>query len=397
MGFSSSSLLGLVVGLLLFSASVAEAESAIPAAPSKGKPSKLWLYIGTYTGANSKGIYRFAFDPSSGELTDKALAGEVTSPSFLAIHPSHKYLYSVNETGEFQGKKTGGVSAFAIDPRSGDLKLLNQQSSGGGGPCHLVVDKQGKNVLAANYGGGSICALPIGADGKLAEASAFIQHKGTSVDKDRQEAPHAHSINLDAANQFAFVADLGLDKVFVYKFDPSKGTLTANDPAAVSIAPGSGPRHFAFHPDGRHAYVINEMKSTITAFDYDRKDGVLKEVQTITTLPEGFKGNTSTAEVVVHPSGKFLYGSNRGHDSIAVFSIDQNSGKLTAGGHQNKDIKTPRNFVIDPTGAYLLVANMDSDSIVVFRIDPKTGNLTPTGTKVEVGKPVCLRMMPVNE
>jgi 6-phosphogluconolactonase len=230
----------------------------------------------------------------------------------------------------------------------------------------------------------------------LAEASTFIQHKGTGVDKDRQEAPHAHSINLDAANQFAVAADLGLDKVFVYKFDPSKGSLTANDPPAAKVAAGSGPRHFAFHPDGRHAYVINELKSTITAFDYDAKKGVLKEVQTISTLPENYKGNTTTAEVVVHPSGKFLYGSNRGHDSIAIFGVDADTGKLTAVGHQSKDIKTPRNFVIDPTGTNLLVANMDSDSIVVFRIDPKTGDLTPTGTKVEVGRPACLRMIPMS-
>jgi 6-phosphogluconolactonase len=391
--FYSPVLHGFASVMLFLSASAALAEPLLPELALKPKAGKFWVYVGTYTGDSSKGIYRFVFDPATGELTDKALAGEVNSPSFLAIHPSQKFLYSVNEIGEFEGKKTGGVTAFAIDLKSGDLKLLNQQSSGGPGPCHLTVDKQGKNVLAANYNGGSVCALPINAEGKLAEASAFIQHKGTGFDKDRQDAPHAHSINLDAANQFAFAADLGLDKVFVYKFDPAKGTLTANDPAAASVAPGSGPRHFAFHPNGRHAYVINELKSTVTAFDYDPKKGELKEVQTISTLPEGYKGNTTTAEVVLHPSGKFLYGSNRGHDSIAIFSVDAKTGKLTVVGHQGKDIKIPRNFVIDPTGGYLLVANQDSDSIVVFRIDPNTGDLTPTGHKVEVGKPVCLRMI----
>jgi 6-phosphogluconolactonase len=237
--------------------------------------------------------------------------------------------------------------------------------------------------------------LPIEPDGRLGKATAFVQHHGTGPNPQRQEGPHAHCINLDAANRFAVVADLGLDKVLVYRFDPVKGTLTPNDPPSVAVAPGAGPRHFAFHPNGRNAYVINEIASTVTAFRYDAQRGVLEPLQTISTLPKDFHGNNSTAEVQVHPSGKFLYGSNRGHNSIAIFAIDPMTGRLTPVGHQSSQIKTPRNFGIDPTGTYLLVANQDSDSIVVFRIDTQTGDLQPTGTKVEVPVPVCVEMMPM--
>lgn len=356
---------------------------------------RFWVYLGTYTGKNSKGIYRCELDTATGKLSAPVLAAEVTNPSFLAIDPSQRFLYAVGEVGNFEGKKGGAVSAFAIDGKTGDLKLLNQQSSEGPGPCHLVVDGKGKNVLAANYGGGSVCVLPIDADGKLGKASAFVQHQGSSVDKSRQKAPHAHSINVDAANRFAFAADLGLDKVLIYRFDPAKGTLTANDPPDATVAGGSGPRHFAFHPGGKHAYVINEMKNTITAFSYDAERGALKELLTVPTLPKDFKGNSSTAEVQVHPSGMFLYGSNRGHDSIVIFAIDPKTGALTYVGHQAEKIKTPRNFGIDPTGTFLLVANQGSGSVIVFRIDPKTGDLKPTGNAVEVGAPVCVKMIPV--
>lgn len=383
-----------LLGWIFLLASVGLARSQAPAPETAIKTGKLWVYVGTYTGRVSKGIYRFEMDLATGRLTDKALAGETANPSFLAIHPSQRFLYAVGELANFGGKKTGAVSAFAIDPKTGDLKLLNQQSSKGPGPCYLVTDRQGKHVLAANYGGGSVCVLPVGADGRLGEATAFIQHHGKGADPKRQEAPHAHSINLDAANRFAFVADLGLDKIMVYRFDGAKGTLTPNDPPAASVAPGAGPRHFAFHPDGHHAYVINEMKSTVTAFGYDPEHGVLKSLQSISTLPNGYSGNTTTAEVQVHPSGKFLYGSNRGHDSIAVFAIDPRSGELSFVAHQTHHIKTPRNFGIDPTGTYLVVANQDGNSLVVFRIDPKTGVLTPTGTEVEVPMPVCVKMMP---
>lgn len=357
------------------------------------KLDKVRVYIGTYTGKDSKGIYRCELDVMTGKLSNLAVAAETTNPSFLAIHPNGQFLYAVGEVEQLKGKKSGGLSAFAIDAKTGDLKLLNQETSGGGGPCHLVVDKAGKNVLAANYGGGSVRVCPIKSDGSLAPASAFIQHKGSSVNKERQAGPHAHSINLDAANRFAFAADLGLDKVLIYNFDSAKGTLAPNDPPAVDLAPAAGPRHFAFHPGGKFAYVINEMNSTVTAMNYDPAKGTLKPTQSISTLPKDFKGNTSTAEVVVHPSGKFLYGSNRGHDSIAVFKIDEKSGELTVVGHQSEGIKTPRNFALDPSGRFLLVGNQGSDSVIVFRVNEKTGELMTTGNRLDVPSPVCLRMM----
>lgn len=364
-------------------------------AAAEDKPGKLGVYIGTYTASRSKGIYYGLLDLSTGKLTMKGVAAEAANPSFLAIDPSRRYLYAVNEISTLQGQKTGGVSAFAINSATGELTLLNQQPAGGTGPCHLVVDRQGKNVLVANYGGGSIASLPIGSDGKLAPAVSVIQHTGSSVNPQRQKEPHAHSINLDAANRFAFAADLGLDKVLVYRFDPASGKLSPNDPPAGMVAPGSGPRHFAFHPGGKYAYVINELANTVTAFAYDAEKGTLKEIQSITTLPSDFKGTSYTAEVVVHPSGNFLYGSNRGHNSIAAFAIDQGTGKLTAISHQAGNIKTPRNFAVDPTGQYLLVANQDGDSIVVFRINQKSGDLEPTGQVVDVPRPVCIRMIPV--
>jgi 6-phosphogluconolactonase len=367
----------------------------LPPAGEQPKTPKVWVFVGTYTnGGQSKGIYRLEFDLSTGKLGAPVVAGTSVNPSFLAIHPNRRFLYAVNEIGDFQKKQSGAVSAFSIDPKSGDLTLINQQPSGGAAPCHLVVDRLGRHVLAANYGGGSVCVLPFGENGRLGEATAFIQHRGASVNKQRQEAPHAHSVNLDPANRFAFVADLGLDKVLIYRFDAGKGTLTANQPPSASVKPGAGPRHFTFHPNGRVAYVINELDSTVTVFDYDAEKGALKEKQSVSTLPPGYAGRNGTAEVVVHPSGKFLYGSNRGHDSIAVFTVDQQTGKLTPAGFQNANIKTPRNFAIDPSGALLLVANQDADSIIVFRINQKTGQLLPTGNSAQVPRPVCLRMMP---
>ncbi|HUY35145.1 MAG TPA: lactonase family protein [Pirellulales bacterium] len=379
-----------LIATLLFPLGLATARAADEKAAGSTR-----VYIGTYTdGGKSEGIYLLNLDHASGELTKVGATSGVDNPSFLAIHPSRKFLYAVCEVSEVDGKKGGGVSALAIDPESGGLTLLNRQSSMGSGPCYLVVDKTGKNALVANYGGGSCCVLPIGDDGKLDEASSFMRHKGTSVDKVRQEAPHAHSINLDPANRFAFCADLGLDQVLVYHFDAVKGLLTPNDPPFASVAPGSGPRHFAFHPSGKFAYVINEMKLTVTAFAYDPRKGVLKELQTISTVPAGIKTDGfSTAEVQVHPSGKFLYGSNRGHDSIAMFSIDQATGKLTSLGQQPTGGKTPRNFGIDPSGAYLLAENQDSGTIVVFHIDPKTGKLSPAGHQIEVPMPVCAKFM----
>jgi 6-phosphogluconolactonase len=362
-----------------------------PATP-KGE---MLVYFGTYTGPKSKGIYVSRLNPATGALTAPQLAAEASSPSFLAVHPTGSFIYSVNEVNTFEGKTSGGVSAFAVDRNTGLLKALNQQPSVGAGPAHLIVDKDGRNVLVANYGGGSVTVLPLERNGKLKSPSAFVQHTGSSVNPQRQKEPHAHSINLDAANRFAYVADLGLDKILVYRFDAGQGLLTLNDPSSVSVKPGAGPRHFALHPTGKFAYVINEINCTITAFTNDSAKGELKEIHTVSTLPakQAMQSGYSGAEVQVHPSGKFLYASNRGHDSIAVFSIDQNTGRLTYVENEPTQGSTPRGFGIDPDGGYLLAGNQRSDSVVVFRIDQQNGKLEPTGTKIELGAPVCVKFV----
>jgi len=355
------------------------------------------VYFGTYTAAKSKGIYVSRFDASTGKLGAPELAAETKNPSFVAVHPSHRFLYAVGEIASIGGKKGGAISAFAIDAATGKLTLLNQQSTVGPGPCHVSVDNAGKNAFAANYGGGSVAVLPINKDGSLSKASAFVQHTGSSVNPKRQAGPHAHAINLDASNRFVFVPDLGLDKVMIYRLDAAKGTLTPNEPAFGTVPPGSGPRHIAFHPNGRFAYVINEMLCTMTTFSYDATRGELKELQTLTTLPAGesVQPGYSTAEVLAHPSGKFVYGSNRGHDTIAIFAVDPQTGKLAPVGHESTQGKAPRCFGIDPTGAYLLAANQGTDNVIVFRIDQKSGKLTATGQSIEVGAPVCVMFMPV--
>ena len=360
------------------------------------QPTKSTLvYIGTYTGAKSKGIYVSRLDSASGTLSAPVLAAESANPSFLAVHPTRDLLYAVNEVGTFEGKPGGSVSAFTINRETGTLSALNRQSSMGGGPAHLTVDHGGRNVLVANYGGGSVAVLPIGPDGALKPASAFIQHTGSSVNPERQKQPYAHSVTVDASDRFAYVADLGIDKVMIYRLDGAKGTLVASEPPFAATQPGSGPRHLALHSQGRFAYVINELLNSVTAFARDPERGGLTALQTIPTLPAEQKAlsNYSTAEVLVHPSGRFLYGSNRGHDSIAVFSIDQQSGRLTFVETQPTQGSTPRGFGIDPTGAYLLAGNQRSDSVVVFRINQETGRLTPTGSKIDVGAPVSVKFV----
>jgi 6-phosphogluconolactonase len=348
------------------------------------------VYFGTYTSGDngSKGIYRSLLDTDTGKLSLPVLAAEAKNPSFLEIHPNGKYLYAVSESGG-----AGTVSAYAIEKDTKNLKLLNSQPSGGSGPCHVNIDHTGKNVLVANYNSGSASVIPIKPDGSLAEPTGFVQHEGASVNPQRQKGPHAHSVNPSPDDRFAFVADLGLDKVMIYKLDVEKGTIVPNDPAFAKVKPGAGPRHFTFSIDGKYAYVINEMGGTITAFAYEPVSGALTEIQTITTLPDDFAGRNSCAEVRVHPSGRFLYGSNRGHDSIAVYRIDQAKGTLRFVEHEKADIKTPRNFNIDPTGKFCLVANQGADSVVVFKIDQKTGALEPTGNKISIGKPVCIRFL----
>lgn len=353
------------------------------------------LYVGTYTGSKSEGIYAYRFDSGSGEVTELGLAAKATNPTFLAVHPNGRFVYACNETDKWRDQPGGYVTAFKVEPATGRLTELNQQSSVGGGPCHLNVDGSGQNVLVANYGGGSVASLPLSSDGSLKPHSAFVQHVGSSVNPARQKEPHGHSVNLSPDNRFAFVADLGTDKIQTYAFDAGAGSLTARPELDVVLPPGSGPRHFAFGPKGARAYVINELLQTVTSFRYAPKTGKLTAVDTISTVPDAkpVPGN-STAEVRVHPNGKFVYGSNRGHDSIAVFAVGQ-GGKLTAIQHMPVGGKTPRNFNFDPSGRFLFAGHQGSDSFAVFTVDGKTGRLTATGRTYKVGAPVCFRFVPV--
>jgi 6-phosphogluconolactonase len=353
------------------------------------------VYVGTYTGPVSKGIYAFQFDPSSGKAGPSELVAETTNPSFLAIDPKQRYLFAANEISNYEGQKSGGISAFAVDAKSGKLTFLNEVSSHGAGPCHLAMDKTGKYVLVANYDSGSIAAFPVQQNGKLAEASSAVQHTGHGPNAERQEGPHAHNILISSDNRFVIASDLGLDQLLVYRFDTTKGTLAANQPAFASVDPGAGPRHSAFHPNGRFVYSINEIVGSVSAFSYDARTGRLQPLQTISSLPSDFKGSNDSAEISVHPSGKFLYASNRGPDTIAVFAIDP-KGSLKLVESVPTVGKTPRNFAIDPTGQYLLAAGQDSNNVVVFRIDSKTGRLTATGQVIEVPSPVCLVFVPIS-
>ncbi len=345
----------------------------------------LRVYIGTYTSGNSKGIYQLRLNTRTGALENLGLACAVENPSFLALHPTKPVLYAVGEMAS-----GGVVNAFAIETGTGMLLRLNQQSSKGKGPCHVAVSKAGQNVLCANYGGGSVAVLPVDAEGRLREATAFIQHQGASVHPQRQEGPHAHSVTLDAAGRFVFAADLGLDKIMIYRLDEAQGALTPNEPAYAALKPGAGPRHFAFHPGGQFAYVVNELDNTVTAFSYDAASGKLETLHSVGTLPADFNGENSTAEIRVHPSGRYVYCSNRGHDSIAIFSVDSASGRLTPLGHTPTRGRVPRNFNIDPSGEYLLAANQESGTVAVFHINLDTGLLEPLGDPMGVHTPVCV-------
>jgi len=317
----------------------------------------------------------------------------ITNPSYLAFDADCNCLYAVNELKTYQDEPTGTVSAFTVDSKTGELTFLNKKPTGGTDPCHLIVDKTNKYVLLANFMSGSICVLPIQADGSLGDASEFIQHHGSSIDPDRQQGPHAHAVTLDASNQYTFVPDLGLDQTLVYRFDAEAGKLVPHSTPGVNVKPGAGPRHIVFHPNGRYAYLINELDSTIAVYCYEADTGMLHDVQTTATLPEDFKGLSTCADVLVEPSGQYLYGSNRGHDSLVIYKIDQSTGRLNCIGHESTRGKTPRNFAIDPAGNFLLAANQDSDTIVTFRIDPQTGKLDPTGQVTEVPTPVCVRII----
>jgi 6-phosphogluconolactonase len=357
-------------------------------------------YVGTYTGPKSQGIYLFKLQPPGADLSQNitleplGLAAASSNPSFLELDLKRRLLFAVNEVSQFGGSASGAVSAFAIDPDKGTLTLINQRPSMGTGPCHLVLDKSGRHLLVANYGSGSVSVLPVAADGRLDAASDVVQHTGRSVNPERQTGPHAHCVTLDRANRLAFVCDLGLDKVLTYRFDPRRGKLTPHDPPFAQLKPGAGPRHMVFRPDGRFAYVVNELTSTVTAFRYDSDHGVLREVQTVSTLPEHFQGKNSCAEVDVHPSGKWLYASNRGHNSVVLFNVDSRTGMLTYVEEQGTGGFTPRHFGIEPSARYLAVGNQDSDTILVARIDAGNGRLKPSGVFAQAPTPVCVKFLP---
>jgi 6-phosphogluconolactonase len=351
------------------------------------------VYIGTYTDHGSKGIYAYRFDAKTGQSTALGLAAESVQPSFLTVDAGGHFLYAVNEIESYEGQPTGAVSAFAIDSASGKLSLLNQVSSRDGGPAHIALDRTGKYALVSNYTRGSVTVFPLLKDGRLGEASGFVQHHGAGVDKERQEQPHAHAVAMSSDNRFALVADLGLDQVFAYPFDSAKGTL-GQDPRITKTNAGAGPRHLVFNSEGSLLYVINELQSSITTYAYGAANGGLRELSTISTLPDGFSGHSASAEIALHPSGKFLYASNRGPDSIAVFSIGAD-GLPSHVEFIPVNGKTPRNFAIDPTGSWLLVGDQESDKLVVFRINGKTGRLSPTGQVVQISSPACVTFVPL--
>jgi len=365
--------LALVIGLATFSA---QAQQYV-------------MYVGTYTDkTSSKGIYAFHYDAKTGHFDPIGLAAESKNPSFLTKSSDGRFLYAVNELSDYGGKKSGAVSAFRVDPATGKLSFLKEVASRGADPCYIAFDKSGRYLLVANYTGGNVAVFPVDKDGSVGEAAEFVQHSGAGVNKERQEGPHAHWIETSADNRFALVADLGLDELLVYRFDPGSGKLAANEPPYGKVNAGSGPRHAAFSKDGRFIYLLSEIKGTVDVFRYDA--GKLSGVQTIESLPKNFSGSNDAAELVMHPSGKFLYASNRGEDAIVVFRVDQHKGTLQVMDRTSTQGKTPRSFAIDPTGKLLLASNQGSDDIVVFRIDQKNGKLSATGRKLDAPSPVCL-------
>jgi 6-phosphogluconolactonase len=359
---------------------------------SKPAPGKTYrAYVGTYTTkTNSKGIYEIQFDSATGKMSAVEVAGDTKDPSWVVLHPSGKYLYSVNEMG-----KASTVSAFAIDSKHGKLTLLNQLPSLGEDPCYLSFDRTGKFLFVANYTSGTVAAFPILADGKLGEHTGLEQDSGTlGPNKERQDGPHAHFIAPSEQNRFVYVADLGLDRVLIYEFDSAKGTLgRVGTNTAAELKPGTGPRHIAFSNDGKFMYVVGEMESTVTVFANENQES-FRAIQTERMLSSGFSGRNDAAEIEIHPNGKFLYASNRGHDSIVLYAIDQQSGLLRQIADVPTGGKEPRHFAIDPTGTFLLAENQLSDTIMEFRINPTTGELTPTGETLTVPSPVCLVFVP---
>jgi 6-phosphogluconolactonase len=349
----------------------------------------MFTYFGTQRTGTNAGFSLAHFDTDTGVLTKPEFLLAAAAPAFFTITPDGRHLYTCNAVA------SGGVSAYEIEPHTGALKFLNRVSSGGAGPCYVSLDQTARFALVANYAGGSIAVFAIQPDGSLGERTAFVQHTGNSVNPQRQTHAYAHSIIVDPSNRFALVDDLGVDKIFVYRFNAQDGSLTPNDPPFAGIRPGSGPRHLAFHPNGRWVYVISEIASTVTAFNWNPANGSLAEFQTISALPENFNGTNTSAEIALHPNGKFLYASNRGDDSLAVFAIDPATGKLGLVERVSCGGRTPRFFTFDPTGKWLLCSNHGSDTTVVFRVDEKTGKLAQIGQPVSVSYPFCERFLPV--
>ena len=346
------------------------------------------MYVGTYTDGTSKGIYAYHFDASTGQISPMGLMAETPEPTFLALHPSGRFLYAVNEVNRFDGKQTGSVTAFSIDHTTGKLTQLNQVSTGGPGPCHLIVDATGKTLLVANYAGGSFASFPIASDGKPGAAASFIQDQGSSVDKSRQAEPHGHSVNLPKNNKFMLGADLGTDKVMIFRLDAANGKITPGDPPSAPVKPGSGPRHLVIAPDQKHVYVLSEMASAVTTFDFDPSTAAMKEIDMVSALPPDFKGQSTAAEIAIDAGGKFVYTSNRGHDSIAVFAVDKGTGKLKLIQNESTGGGQPRAFALDPSGKYLIAGNQQTNNISVFKVDHASGKLTPNGGKYDLGAPV---------
>lgn len=373
---------------------------SIPSLAQKA-PKHYILYVGTYTTGESKGVYAYRYDAESGKLQSLGLAAATENPSFLAVDTKNEHLYAVNETGNYKGKSTGAVTAFSIDRKTAKLSQFDQVASDGADPCYISLDRSGNYLLVANYTGGNVAVLPILADGRLGEATSVLQDEGPlGPNKERQEKPHAHWIQATARNRFVYVSDLGLDRVLIYKFDATKGTLSRGAPTgaekdffSAKLAPGTGPRHVAFSADGNFMYVLGELDATVTVFANDDKE-TYRSIQKISSLPANFSGENTAAEIAIHPNGKFLYTSNRGADSIAEFSIDPRSGKLTLVGQISTFGKEPRHFTIDPTGKRLLVGNQNSGNIVEYTIDESTGTLSKTDESASVPSPVCLVFVP---
>lgn len=348
------------------------------------------VYVGAYTGPErAEGASVFRLDPETGALDHLQTVTGLNSPTFLALHPQRDFLYAVERQVSEPGLETGAVTSFAVDPREGTLTRLNRQPSGGTSPCYVSVHPSGRFAFAANYASGHVASYPVEADGRLGEPVSVVHHEGRGPNPQRQDGPHAHSIVPDPGGRFVLACDLGIDRVLVYRLG-ADGALLANDPPAGIANPGSGPRHLAFHPSRRFVYVVNELDSTVTLYRYDGERGALENEQTVSGLPPDFRGQSHAAQIIVHPSGGYVYASNRGHDSVAVFAVDDASGHLTPRGHTPTGGRTPRNFNVHPAGRLLLAGSQDDGRIVAFRIDPASGALSPTGQVTETPAPVCI-------